>query len=65
MPTTRVQTGIRFEEDTLIKITYIAKKKRRSLNGQLEILAETCIAEYEATHGEIKLTEEEQNKYRR
>jgi len=62
--TTRVQTGIRFEEDTLIKITHIAKKNRRSLNAQLEFLAEKCIEEFEREHEEIKVTEEERYKYR-
>jgi len=65
MATTRVQTGIRFEEEMLIKITYIAKKNRRSLNAQLEFLAQGCIEEYEREHGEISVPDEERYKYRR
>ena len=51
MPTNKVQTGIRFEAETLAKITHIAKKNRRSLNAQLEFLAEKCIEEYELEKG--------------
>jgi len=59
MATTRIQTGIRFEEDMLIKITYIAKKNRRSLNAQLEFLAQNCIEAYESEHGEIPISDED------
>ena len=61
----RIQTGVRFEEKMLNKITYIAKKNRRSLNAQLEFLAEQCIETYEEKHGEIQLSDEEKYKYRR
>ncbi|MCL2827347.1 MAG: Arc family DNA-binding protein [Oscillospiraceae bacterium] len=59
MATTKVQTGLRLEEDMLIKITYIAKRNRRSLNAQLEFLAQTCIEEYESAHGEIPISDED------
>ena len=59
MATDKIQTGIRFREETLRKITYIAKKNHRSLNAQLEHLAQECIDEYEKEHGEIVLTTEE------
>ena len=65
MPVDKVQTGLRMEEDALIKITYVAKRNRRSLNAQLEFLAEQCIKEYEREHGAIEVTEEERYKYRR
>jgi len=58
MATTKIQTGIRFEEEMLIKITYIAKKNRRSLNAQLEFLAQKCIEEHEIKNGEIKINNE-------
>ena len=64
MAADRIQTGIRFEMDMLIKITHIAKKNRRSLNAQIEFLAQECIAIFEQEHGKIKITEEERNKYR-
>ncbi len=53
MATSKIQTGIRFEEEMLRKLTYIAKKNRRSLNAQLEYLAQQCIESYESAHGVI------------
>lgn len=49
----KIQTGIRFEEKLLQKITFIAKTSHRSFNAQMEFLAQQCIDEYEAKHGEI------------
>ena len=43
----------------LRKITRVAKANKRSLNAQLEFLAENCVAEYEKENGEIKLSEDE------
>ena len=51
----KIQTGIRFEEEMLFKITYIAKRNHRSFNAQMEHLAQICIEEYEAKHGEIEV----------
>ncbi len=53
MATNKIQTGIRFEPELLYKITYIAKKNKRSLNAQLEFLAEQCVKKYEEENGEI------------
>ncbi len=53
MSTKKIQTGIRFEESTLLKITYIAKKNHRSMNAQLEYLTQECISKYEKEYGEI------------
>lgn len=64
MATEKIQTGIRFTEDMLLKITHIAKKNHRSLNAQLEYLAQTCIDEYEKEKGEILLSEKDRLKYR-
>ena len=58
MATNKIQTGIRFEPELLYKITYIAKENKRSLNAQLEYLAQMCVKEYEAANGEIPVTEE-------
>ena len=54
MATNKIQTGIRFEPELLYKITYVAKDNKRSLNAQLEYLAETCVREYERENGEIE-----------
>jgi hypothetical protein len=55
MPTTKVQTGQRFDEDLLRKITYIAKKESRSLNNQVEYAVKRLVADYEKEHGPIPL----------
>ena len=57
MATSKVQTGIRFEPELLYKITQIAKKNKRSLNAQLEFLAQNCVEEYEKENGEIPIDE--------
>jgi len=59
MATNKVQTGIRFEAEMLAKIAYIAKKNRRSLNAQLEFLAQKCIEEYESENSEIEISDDE------
>ncbi|MBE6948676.1 MAG: Arc family DNA-binding protein [Ruminococcaceae bacterium] len=57
MATTRIQTGIRFEPELLYKISYVAKQNKRSLNAQLEYLAQTCVDEYEKNNGKIEVDE--------
>lgn len=58
MATNKVQTGIRFEPELLYKITYVAKDNKRSLNAQLEYLAQKCVREYEEENGSIPIDEE-------
>ena len=62
MATNKVQTGIRFEPELLYKITYVAKDNKRSLNAQLEYLAQLCVKEYAAENGEIPVDEESINR---
>lgn len=62
MATNKIQTGIRFEPELLYKITYIAKENKRSLNAQLEYLAQSCVREYEAANGEIAVNEDKMYK---
>ena len=57
MATNRIQTGIRFEPELLYKITEVARQNKRSLNAQLEFLAEKCVEEYEAEQGIIVIDE--------
>ena len=58
MATNKIQTGIRFEPELLYKITQAAKKNKRSLNAQLEFLAQVCVQEYETANGEIPVDED-------
>lgn len=59
MATNKIQTGVRFEPELLYKITVVSKKNKRSLNAQLEYLAEQCVKEYEKENGEIPLDYEQ------
>ena len=58
MATNKVQTGIRFEPELLYKITYVARDNKRSLNAQLEYLAQACVREFEAENGAIPVDED-------
>ena len=57
MSTLEKQTGIRFEPELLYKISCVAKENKRSLNAQLEYLAQECVKAYEQEHGEIAVDE--------
>ncbi len=57
MATNKVQTGIRFQPELLYKISYAAKQNKRSLNAQLEFLAQEYVKEYEKKNGEIAVPE--------
>ena len=58
MATNKIQTGIRFEPELLYKISYVAKNNKRSLNAQLEYLAQICVKEYEKENGSSPVDEE-------
>ena len=58
MATNKIQTGIRFEPELLYKIAYVARDNKRSLNAQLEYLAQNCVREYEASNGKIPVDED-------
>ena len=58
MATNKVQTGIRFEPELLYKIAQVAKANKRSLNAQLEFLAQSCVQEYEQKNGTIPVDDE-------
>ena len=58
MATNKIQTGIRFEPELLYKIAHVAKANKRSLNAQLEYLAQICVSEFEESNGEIPVDED-------
>ncbi|MBQ8287152.1 MAG: Arc family DNA-binding protein [Clostridia bacterium] len=62
MATNKIQTGIRFEPQLLYKITLIAKENKRSLNAQLEFLAQECVKKYEDENGSILIDADSLNK---
>ena len=53
MATDKIQTGIRLEEEALIKIRYIAKKQKRTLNSLVEYLIDIEINRFEVENGTI------------
>ncbi len=55
MAVSKIQTGLRLEEDTWKKISYIAKINKRSLNAQIELVIEECIGLFEKNNGSIPL----------
>lgn len=57
MATNKIQTGIRFDPELLYKITHVARDNKRSLNAQLEYLAQQCVKEFEAANGPIPVDE--------
>ena len=59
MSTKKKQTGIRFEPELLYKISFVAKQNKRSLNAQLEYLAQECVATFEQEHGDITVDDNE------
>ncbi len=58
MATNKIQTGIRFEPELLYKIAYVAKENKRSLNAQLEYLAQNCVKDYETINGVIETSDD-------
>ncbi len=59
MATNKIQTGIRFEPELLYKISVVARENKRSLNAQLEYLAQNCVKEFETLNGPIAVSEEQ------
>ena len=57
MATNKIQTGIRFEPELLFKIAHVAKQNKRSLNAQLEFLAQNCVNDFEKENGRIEIDE--------
>lgn len=55
MAADKVQTGVRLEPELLYKISYVAKKNLRSMNGQIEYLVQECVKAYESQNGEIPI----------
>ena len=46
--------SIRFEEEMLVKIGYVAEYEGRSVNSQVLVLVRECIKQFEKEHGPIE-----------
>lgn len=53
MATSKIQTGLRLEEETWKRIVWLAQKHKRSLNAEIEYAVEQAIEHYEKEHGLI------------
>jgi len=53
------QYALRIAEATMDKLKYVAGHNGRSANKEIELLILRHIAEYEAEHGKIELSEED------
>lgn len=57
MEENRKQFTLRLDETIYKKIELIAKRNKRSINGQIEYLLEDCIFEHEQKYGFIQMGE--------
>lgn len=55
MPSDLPVIKIRTNPDNVVKIKYIAKKNKRSVSKEIEMLIEQHITEFEQKSGEIKI----------
>lgn len=60
MPSKKPYIQIRTDEKTIQKFNFIADKDRRSMSNLGEVLVLNHIESYEQEHGEIIITEEEE-----
>ena len=51
--------SLRLDDETRLKLRYIAKYEGRSINGQVMHLIYKCINAYEGQNGQIDLSEAE------
>lgn len=58
MPTDKRVFTLRMDDGLYEKLKVIADKNKRSLNRQIEFLAEKCAEDYEKEYGEIETEKE-------
>ena len=56
MPSDLPVIKVRTNPDNVVKIKYIAKKNKRSVSKEIEMLIEQHITEFEQESGEIKIS---------
>lgn len=59
----KIQVGLRLEPDDAEKISFMARKNKRSFNSQIEFIAQESIKQYEKENGKIKTSSAEQNRH--
>ncbi len=53
----KVVSQVRIDETAYKKMKVIAERENRSINAQLEYFVKKCVAEYEAIHSPIALSQ--------
>lgn len=60
MPRSKMPFTFHIDENTLLKIKYIAKNETRSAGNLIEHLCRCCVIEYENKNGEIAIEYEDE-----
>ena len=56
MAISKIQTGLRIDEETYGKLKTISEFENRSLNNLVEFIIKKYLSEYESQHGPVPLT---------
>ena len=60
MATSKIQTGLRLDENTYEKAKALSVKENRSLNNLIEYVLQKYLSEYEEQNGSIPLIRDEE-----
>ena len=58
MSVSKIQTGLRLEEELYEKLKTLSSLEGRSLNNLVEFIVRRYVAEYEAQNGELPRTQD-------
>lgn len=58
MPVSKIQTGLRLEEELYEKLKTLSSQEGRSLNNLVEYIVRRYVAEYEHQHGALPRTQD-------
>ena len=56
MAISKIQTGLRIDEETYGKLKTISETENRSLNNLVEFIIKKYLSDYEEQHGTVHLT---------
>ena len=59
MPTNKTPFTFHLDDETLLKIKEIAKSDTRSTSNLIEHLCRTCVIEYEAKNGQVRVRQDD------
>lgn len=58
MAVSKIQTGLRLDEESYSKLRALAAQESRSLNNLIEFIVRKYLADYEAEHGALPLCQD-------